>query len=692
MKRILSLVLAVAFLLSFTACGNQTNEFESYKTELDTRLKAELGNANNAETLIIWNAQEQLRATSYDSTKSLEENKKIMDAIVEAALQALARERATIGDYVEGGLFKTDYVVALVIDAEGGGYTSGAQLVFDWLVSDASIKAQLSKVTQVNELYEASVLFFLSDGTFALENHYAQLMVEAKKTFSSADEESLRKETVYGTYEISMEPGEDGLYTITVTKSDSSTLEFFFNPKGGVVTGQQIFVNETYKRTENSIMPQKTIADYLTENGYLKKNSVEAAKTDYHTDLTAYAILKETNKEMLVGDIYTESVVSFTEAGKAVITNHYTSLGETISGVAEESVTGSYTVSQTPVEGTTKHLIRVELEHRAVDFYLDTATGNLSRNDLFEDEAFVSFTTAELLANSGAGYAEESWTAADGAILTDIAYGSEERNLLDVYIPENYDSGKANGVILFIHGGSWISGGKEDMANLCKKYAKMGYFTATMSHSYAVSTLSDGSVTTLLTINGEVGQAFAKLKELSDENGWNLAQAALYGYSSGCHIAYLYAYSDGNEADAPIPVKAVFGLVGCMDFRAEYWKNVSTDGPGVASIGLQDERLASTTTNPYSEDEYNAIMDTISPLAFAKKGDAVPSVVAYAMLDETLIDWYNGIALEEALNRYGISNELYLLPNSGHVTGNNPAISKQYEASVLEYLEKYMSN
>lgn len=688
MKRLVCILLCVCTLLSISACTKLEDDYEDYKSELIEELKNKLTGATQKETLIIWEAQEKLRNAVYDSEKSLGENKGALETIVEDAMERLSWERATLDDYVQSCLFRKDHAVSLVTDVEGGGYTSTTQLVFDWLISDTTVKKQLSEVKKIGEIFESATIFFLADGSFVMENHYAELMVVARKSFSTADEESLRTEVVYGSYQIGDIPDENGTYPITVTKEDGSTMEFRFTPKGGLVSGQQIFVNEIYERTENAVMPQKTIADYLTENGFLKKNSVEGAKIDYHTDLTAKAVLKGNGQNMTVGDIYTESVVSFTEGGKAVITNYYTELGESIRGVSEECLIGTYTVSKEAANGTKKHLIRVKAEDRTVDFYLDVVSGELTRNDLLEEEKFVPFTTAELLANSGAGYAEESWTDADGAILTDVVYGDEERNRMDVYIPSNFDPRNENGVIMFIHGGSWVGGGKEDMANLCKKYAKMGYFTVAISHSYAMSTQTDGSYTTFLTINQEIGKAFAMIKSLSDQNGWNITQAALSGYSSGCHLAYLYAYSDGNEADAPIPVKAVFGMVGCMDFRAEYWENVSTDGPGVAALGLNDARLTGVGES-YGEEEYNAIMDKISPLSYAKNGDAVPSVFAYAMLDETLIDWYNGVALDEVLSAQNIPHEFYQLPNSGHVSGNNATITKRYQESVAQYLKTY---
>ena len=70
-------------------------------------------------------------------------------------------------------------------------------------------------------------------------------------------------------------------------------------------------------------------------------------------------------------------------------------------------------------------------------------------------------------------------------------YEKTERNIYDLYIPkyacDNID--KKHGVILFIHGGAWISGNKEELNFLAIRYAKMGYITATMSYTLLIDTL-----------------------------------------------------------------------------------------------------------------------------------------------------------------------------------------------------------
>ena len=65
-------------------------------------------------------------------------------------------------------------------------------------------------------------------------------------------------------------------------------------------------------------------------------------------------------------------------------------------------------------------------------------------------------------------------------------YKKNERNYYDIYIPYSSLKNKNNfnGIILFIHGGAWKHGNKENIEFFCSRYAKYGYITASMNHTY----------------------------------------------------------------------------------------------------------------------------------------------------------------------------------------------------------------
>ena len=67
----------------------------------------------------------------------------------------------------------------------------------------------------------------------------------------------------------------------------------------------------------------------------------------------------------------------------------------------------------------------------------------------------------------------------DGEIYHDLPYENGNGHCYDLYIPDNPQPY----LILYIHGGSFNSGAKEDGDAWCKFYAAHGYIVATLDYS-----------------------------------------------------------------------------------------------------------------------------------------------------------------------------------------------------------------
>lgn len=450
-----------------------------------------------------------------------------------------------------------------------------------------------------------------------------------------------------------------------------------------------------------------------------------------------------------VSDIIRSSVVSFTYDSRFVMTNHYTELGvEYINAIGgdveynqEYYVFGSYELAEEPFPGTNDYSMNVVLEDESTLNFVFNAAENIAYrlNYIFTripmiviDEApnatgGSDFPKDELVIDDDPGIIayrdirygnrtmEPQDPSADGYNENETQADRDNRETLSIFVPADLDTTRENGVIVMIHGGSWTSGDKVDMEAACANYTKMGYITATISHTYGGRIFSDTmEPCTFLDIENEIDQAFAKIKEMSDEYGWNITKAATSGYSSGSHLAAFYAYGKGNEEDAPIPVVMTFSMVGPLSFRQEFWNEGSMPfGPMVAVIALNDpnlfviseeqeeeiEKVANgellrSDINPleyttYDEETYYALLDRISPLAYALAGDAVPTVAGYAMLDTMLVSAMHGLRLDEALTAAGIEHDVIMFPNSEHFSAGNAECGNIYRMRVLEYLREY---
>ena len=155
-------------------------------------------------------------------------------------------------------------------------------------------------------------------------------------------------------------------------------------------------------------------------------------------------------------------------------------------------------------------------------------------------------------------------------------YEKNERNTYDLYIP--YSATKKldrnNGILLFIHGGSWIEGNKESLEALCKIYAQSGYITATVGYTLLISKYKDYNIFRQL---DEITACIQSIKEQLKSQGFNenKLEIAIAGYSAGAHLALLYSYLMKNS---PIPIKFAVNLCGPMSLEPKYfYKNAKAN-------------------------------------------------------------------------------------------------------------------
>ncbi|MBQ6067635.1 MAG: alpha/beta hydrolase [Clostridia bacterium] len=267
----------------------------------------------------------------------------------------------------------------------------------------------------------------------------------------------------------------------------------------------------------------------------------------------------------------------------------------------------------------------------------------------------------------------------DYEVFSDIAYSdASERNVLDLYIPAAAYDREENGFILFIHGGSWATGNKEDKAADCIEAAAKGYVAATMSFTLRSGETADGYA--IDTVLDEIGLAIAKVKEFAAEKGVNVTKVAPSGYSSGAHLAMMYSYARVDES--PVAIAFTANRVGPSDFSAEAW---GPSGPSLAR-SLAGKEVVERFTAEGREDE---IVAYVSPVTYVT-GDSVPSLFGYGALD-VVVPAGNRESIVNAFKNAGAEYDFVFYPVSGHGLKLNhitPA-AKKYSATLFAYCEKY---
>ena len=143
----------------------------------------------------------------------------------------------------------------------------------------------------------------------------------------------------------------------------------------------------------------------------------------------------------------------------------------------------------------------------------------------------------------------------------DLAYGPGERQRLDVYSPKGATRAP---VLIFVHGGGWYRGGREDYPFLGDAFVEKGYVTVIISYRVAPQAIFPAFVQ-------DVASSVRWVKDNIANLGGDPDRIYLMGQSSGAHIASLVALDPRYLREVGLERKAIrafVGQAGPYDFRA----------------------------------------------------------------------------------------------------------------------------
>lgn len=322
--------------------------------------------------------------------------------------------------------------------------------------------------------------------------------------------------------------------------------------------------------------------------------------------------------------------------------------------------------------------------NKILDMLPDSVT-TLSKNVM--DDIFV-------VANKMAG-AEESWNeGTDGTAMYNQKYGERGCQRYDLYLPKNLNKSKPQGVILFIHGGQWYMGSKENFTWACRRYTKNGYITATMdydlcsqgSKKYSKETGSKEDATVFDMVD-DVKLCVDALDKQLRGMGITPYGLAVSGESAGSHISMMYAY--GHTKESSIPVKMIMNLTSPVSWKNGAYNNFDAEDQAKYINDMTGWDIsASDVTNPSPEVEKK--LDSISPVTMITK-DAPPTLMGFAGKDTTIgTNQYQTI--KPVLDKYGVPNDVVWWPNSNHALYSDPGVlDNEWTPKTLEWLNRYLT-
>ena len=268
------------------------------------------------------------------------------------------------------------------------------------------------------------------------------------------------------------------------------------------------------------------------------------------------------------------------------------------------------------------------------------------------------------------------WNESVGSIYKDMEYENSNGHKYDLYIPQGLDKGEPQYLIVFIHGGSFNSGSKEDGDAWCKFYASKGYITATIDYTLQ----NQGKDASINLMNAEIKNAIKAIKQDTANMGYNIVSMASCGVSAGGTLAMNLAYS----GDSAIPIKFVFQLAAPTYFEPDDWELLMK----VNKWDTKEEFLRQMTGGNSYRDDYISEIEKISPASQVSE-NSPPTLIGYGLIDHC-VPLNQKCYLIDALEKHNIIYEYIEFPKSNHGMYNDLDKLQLFIDKSLEYCELYL--
>lgn len=180
-----------------------------------------------------------------------------------------------------------------------------------------------------------------------------------------------------------------------------------------------------------------------------------------------------------------------------------------------------------------------------------------------------------------------------------------DKHKLDLYLPENKTEAP---ILLWIHGGAWVTGGRKQEAGLAKYLAAKGVGVAVMSYRLSDGRWMNPNFTGSAKHPDHIqdcARALAWLKKQAKEYGYDTNNLFVGGYSAGGHLSALMCMDEQYlkaEGLSFADVRGAVPMAGAYDMVAYYNSHVEANGKEMADshvLGvfgeLEDVKIASPT-------------------------------------------------------------------------------------------------
>jgi acetyl esterase/lipase len=257
-----------------------------------------------------------------------------------------------------------------------------------------------------------------------------------------------------------------------------------------------------------------------------------------------------------------------------------------------------------------------------------------------------------------------TWTASaqqsrvpDGVkVRRNIPYVTDghERNLLDLFVPENVDGPLP--LIIWIHGGGWQNGSKENCLPLRQGYTQQGYAVASINYRLTSHAVFPAQVE-------DCKAAIRWLRAHAAENNIDPDRFGAWGSSAGGHLVALVGTSgDVSEFDVGEHLKTSSRVQAVCDYYGPTDFTVFVTTPGYESHAKVDSPEGKLVGGLVMENAEKAAR--LNPITYVSKDDP-PFLIIHGDSDGT-VPFNQSQLLYEAMKEAGTSVHFHTIHGAGH--------------------------
>ena len=279
--------------------------------------------------------------------------------------------------------------------------------------------------------------------------------------------------------------------------------------------------------------------------------------------------------------------------------------------------------------------------------------------------------------------AQEEFTVPAGVVVErDVQFLDPERKeKLDLYRPEENESGQALPAVVIIHGGGWVKGDKARKREFVTgtTLVKAGYVAISINYQTRKGKRWPGNLR-------DCKNAVRWLRKNSEKLGVDGSKIGVIGGSAGGHLALMVAYTGDHPklsteelypgiSDKVSACVDMYGITNLLTRKV-------TDDEGKPTDELKEHRL-------FKKDRVDgmAMWRNASPVNHINESSP-PTLIFHGTRDTT-VDRDQSKELHAALTKAGVDSTLRLIEGAGHAW---PLKTKDFDlrSEVVEFFDRHL--